>query len=94
MTMSNNNDLQRAGDTNAASGSRGPSAALIVFGLIAVLTLVFFLQNSEPVFIDFLVFEKKTTIRWSILMAIVFGVLLDRLAAVWWRRRRNAKKDD
>jgi hypothetical protein len=41
---------------------------------------MFFLQNSEPVFIDFLVFEKKTTIRWSILMAIVLGVLLDRLA--------------
>lgn len=93
MTMSNDNDFQRAGDTNAASGSKGPSAALIVFGVIAVLAIVFFLQNSEPVFIDFLVFEKKTTIRWSILMAIVLGVLLDRLAAVWWRRRRSKKND-
>jgi uncharacterized integral membrane protein len=93
MTMSNDNDFQRAGDTNAASGSKGPSAALIVFGVIAVLAIVFFLQNSEPVFIDFLVFEKKTTIRWSILMAIVLGVLLDRLATVWWRRRRSKKND-
>jgi uncharacterized integral membrane protein len=92
MTMRNDDSFTGAPDTNAESGRSGPSAALVVFGVIAVLAVIFFLQNSEPTFIDFLVFEKKTTIRWSILMAIVFGVLLDRLFSIWWRRRR--KKND
>ena len=35
---------------------------------------IFFLQNGERTSIDFLFFEKRTTIRWSLLMAIVFGV--------------------
>jgi hypothetical protein len=36
-----------------------------------------------------LIFEKTTTKRFSILMAIVLGVLLDRLFTIWWRRRRK-----
>jgi uncharacterized integral membrane protein len=59
-----------------------------------VLSVIFFLQNSEKVSIDFLVFEKITTIRWSILMAVVLGVLVDRLFSIWWRRRRRKNDDD
>ncbi|MCU1359442.1 MAG: hypothetical protein JWN99_731, partial [Ilumatobacteraceae bacterium] len=53
----------------------------------------FFLQNGERTSIDFLFFEKTTTKRWSILMSIVFGVVLDRLLSFWWRRRKNKKVD-
>ena len=27
--------------------------------------------------------------RWSILMSVVFGVVLDRLFSFWWRRRKR-----
>ena len=92
MNMRNDDSITGAPDTNAESGRSGPSVTLIVFGVIAILAVIFFLQNSERTSIDFLVFEKTTTIRWSIVMAVVFGVLLDRLFTMWWRRRR--KKND
>ena len=60
--------------------------------LLVVLFVVFFLQNSETLTIDFLVFEKKTTIRWSLLVAVVLGILIDRIFTMWWRRR--GKRND
>jgi uncharacterized integral membrane protein len=88
--------LSRSNDTNAASGSKGPSPALIGFGIVAVLAIIFFLQNGEQQSIDFWVFEWETTIRWAILMSIAFGVVLDRLFSFWWRRRgkRKQKQND
>jgi len=94
MTMSNDNDLPRSGDNSAASGASGPSIAFIGLLVVIALAVVFFLQNSEPVYIDFLVFEKRTTLRWSILMAIVLGVLLDRIFAIVWRRRKKNKQNN
>ena len=91
MTMSNDNDLPRSGENSAASGASGPSVALIGLLVVIGLAVVFFFQNSEPVYIDFLVFERRTTIRWSILMAIVLGVLLDRIVTIAWRRRKKKK---
>ena len=89
MNMNNDNDLARSGPHSAESGTRGPSIAFVALAVVVALAAVFFLQNSEPVFIDFLVFEKKTTVRWSILMAILLGVLLDRIFTIAWRRRRK-----
>lgn len=85
-----NDDLTTTnGARTAESGSSGPSVALIAFGIVAILAVVFFLQNGEHTSIDFLVFEKDTTKRWSILMSVVFGVVLDRLFSFWWRRRKR-----
>lgn len=83
----------RANDTNAASGSNGVSPSLIGFGVVAVLAVVFFFQNSERIDVNFWLFDWNTTIRWSLLMAMVLGVLLDRLFGRWWRRR-GRKKDE
>lgn len=91
MTMSNDNDLQRSGDNPTASGTSGPSPALITGLVVTALAVIFFLQNGEWVDIDFWIFEKRTTIRWSILMSIMLGVGLDRLVSIWWRRRRSKK---
>ena len=63
--------------------------ALIGIVLVGVLMVIFFLQNGERTSIDFLVFEKITTIRWSIIVAILLGAALDRVVAVWWRRSRK-----
>lgn len=93
MTTSNDNDLPRSGNNKTASGANGPSVALIVLAVIAALAVIFFLQNSEKVSIDFLVFEKVTTVRWSILMAIVLGILLDRIFTIAWRRRKKKQNE-
>lgn len=83
----NTNEVQRT----ATSGRSGPNVTLIALAVVVVLFVVFFLQNSEHLTIDFLVFEKRTTIRWSLLVAVVLGILFDRAFAIWWRRwrRRN-----
>ncbi len=71
----------------------GPSIILIFFLVLIGLAAVFFLQNSEPVSIDFLVFEKVTTIRWSILMAVALGILIDRAFSIWWHRRGSRRNN-
>ena len=55
---------------------------------------VFFLQNGEEQKIDFLIFEKDTTIRWSLLVAVVLGILVDRIFTMWWRRRRKRNNNE
>ena len=85
-------DSSRDSDNHpvAQEGHRGgPSSALIGIVLVGVLMVIFFLQNGERTSIDFLVFEKITTIRWSIIVAILLGAALDRVVAVWWRRSRK-----
>lgn len=79
------NDDQR----EVAAGRNGPSPTLIGLGVVIALFVVFFLQNSEQLTIDFLFFEKRTTIRWSLLIAVVLGVLVDRIFSIWWRRRKR-----
>ncbi|MGD9998613.1 MAG: hypothetical protein AB7L17_07775 [Ilumatobacteraceae bacterium] len=91
--MNRANDYPDRTQASAASGRNGPNIALIAFAVVAVLAVIFFLQNGERTSIDFLVFEKTTTIRWSLLMAIVFGVVLDRLLGFWWRRRKRRRED-
>ena len=83
----------RNNETTAASGRCGPNLMLIIIGVVVALFVVFFLQNGERTSIDFLVFEKITTIRWSLLMAMVLGVVIDRLFSIWWRRRGKRKND-
>jgi uncharacterized integral membrane protein len=64
---------------------------LIVFGLIAIVTVVFILQNRERREIDFLFFEVRTRVWVGLFIAVILGVVLDRLFQSWWRRRREAK---
>ncbi len=74
---------------DVSKGRSGPSIVFILFLVVVGLAAVFFLQNKEPVSIDFLVFEKVTTIRWSILMAVALGILLDRIFSIWWHHRKK-----
>jgi uncharacterized integral membrane protein len=88
-----NSKFENEEQRQAAAGRNGPSITLIGLGVVIVLFVVFFLQNSEQLSIDFLFFEKRTTIRWSLLIAVVLGVLLDRIFTMWWRRRRKRSND-
>ena len=90
--MSIENENSNEGHRSAASGRDGPNLVLIGLGIVTVLFVIFFLQNSEELSVDFLFFEKKTTIRWSLLVAVLLGVAIDRIFSIWWRRRH--KKDE
>lgn len=87
-----NTKFTNEGQREVAIGRNRPSPTLIGFAVVIVLFVVFFLQNSETLIIDFLVFEKKTTIRWALLVAVVLGFLSDRIFTMWWRRR--SKRND
>ena len=76
-----------------AAGRNGPNPTLIGLAVVVARFVVFFLQNSEHLKIDFLVFEKDTTIRWSLLIAVLLGVLADRIFTMWWRRRRQRRNN-
>ena len=84
-----NPNTPNEGQREVATGRNGPNVTLIGLGIVIVLFVVFFLQNSEQLTIDFLIFEKRTTIRWSLLIAVVLGILVDRIFTMWWRRRRR-----
>jgi uncharacterized integral membrane protein len=77
---------------SAKSGSNGVSPSLIGLLIVAVLAAVFFFQNGDRTDIDLWVFDWNTTVRWSIVVSIFLGVVLDRLFSMWWRRR-GRKKD-
>jgi uncharacterized integral membrane protein len=90
--MENSNLDNPSPGAAAAGGKSGPNVALIGAAVVAALGAIFFFQNGELTTVDFLVFEARTTIRWSILMAVVLGIVLDRLFTMWWRRRAKKSK--
>jgi uncharacterized integral membrane protein len=89
MTMSDENSNASERHPVVAAGRSGPNPVLIGWAVVVVLFVIFFLQNNKHVKIDFLFFEKNTTIRWSLLVAVLLGVAFDRIFTIWWRRRRR-----
>lgn len=74
------------------AGRSGPSVTLIGLLILAALFITFFFQNGNRASIHFLTFNKITTIRWSLLVSVFLGVAIDRIFAIWWRRR--ARRND
>ena len=93
--MANDDELGRSRRdderTQVASGRSGPSVALIASLIIAAYLIAFFFTNSQKTEIDFVFGDTNTTVRWALLMAIVLGILLDRLISMWWRRMRRTR---
>lgn len=75
--------------TKVSNGRRGPSIALIAFLLVAAYGLGFFFRNSMETEVDYVFGEADTTLRWALLLAVVMGIVLDRLVTSWWRRRHR-----
>jgi uncharacterized integral membrane protein len=84
--METNDNQDRGG---AESGRSGPSPALIGFGIVAVVAVIFIIQNSNRVRTNFLFLELNGRLWLTILLAMVLGAVLDRLLQMWWRRRRS-----
>jgi uncharacterized integral membrane protein len=76
-------------DTSASSGQTGPPVKLIVLVVVAILTVVFVFRNGGDQQIDFLFFDVETRTWSALAMALVLGVVLDRLFISWWRRRKR-----
>jgi uncharacterized integral membrane protein len=67
----------------------GVSPALIGLGVVAIVAVIFIVQNSERTNVNFLFFDVNSRVWVALLVAIAIGILLDRLLVYWWRRRRN-----
>lgn len=74
------------------AGRDGPSVWLILFGVVAVATAVFILQNGERVQANVLWFNPEIKLWVAIIASICLGIVLDRLILAWWRRTRS--RDD
>jgi hypothetical protein len=85
--MNDENQGSGEGQRVVASGRNGPNPTLVGLAIVTALSVVFFLQNSDRASIHFLVFKYRTTVRWSIVVAVVLGIALDRIFAIWWHRR-------
>jgi uncharacterized integral membrane protein len=87
-----NNDDRFESSGSVPAGRDGPSVWLIMFGVVAVVTAVFILQNGEEVPANFLWFDADIKLWVAIIASICLGILLDRLILTGWRRRR--RRDD
>lgn len=69
---------------------------LIVAALLAILVLIFIVQNDHPTVIKFLVFEVKMPIGVAILLAAVVGVLIVAVPGTMRiiQLRRSLSKND
>ena len=71
----------------------GMSPALIASAVIAIVVVIFILQNSDRASVEFLFFERRTPVWVAIGIGIVLGVILDRLVTAWWRRTRRRRDE-
>ncbi len=85
-------DPERPGDGDPKQRT-GLSPALIAFGVVAIVAVIFIVQNSERTNVNFLFFDFNSRVWVALILAIAFGVLLDRLLIGWWRRRKNKPSD-
>ena len=74
-----------------SDGHDGPSPKLILAAIVAVIIVIFIVANDKTTTISFWLFKWETTIRWSIFIAILLGIALDRLL-IWGFRRHNEPK--
>jgi uncharacterized integral membrane protein len=80
-------------DRNDGAGRSGPSPALIAAAVIAVVLIIFILQNSNRASVEFLFFERQTPVWVAIGVGILLGVILDRVVTVWGRRSRRHRDE-
>jgi uncharacterized integral membrane protein len=73
----------------------GIGGGTILLGIVAVLLLIFFLQNRDDANIDFLFWEWDVAIAVAIGLAAILGFVLG-WGFAWMRRRarRLARRDD
>lgn len=81
-------DIERSAESG---GMQAPPIKLVALLIVAIVAAIFFFQNGDSVSIEFLWMDVTWPERTVILISIVLGVLLDRLASFFWRRARKKK---
>lgn len=76
---------------SAQSGRSGPSAGLVGAVLFGIIVLIFAIGNGDETRINFLLFKWDTTVRFAILIAVVLGIVLDRMFNFGMKRRKKRK---
>ena len=66
------------------------SPVLVALGIVAIVAVIFIVQNSERANVDFLFLDVSSRVWVALLVAIGFGIVLDRLLMYWWNRRRRS----
>jgi uncharacterized integral membrane protein len=69
------------------------SPFLIGLIVVAVLALIFIVQNSNDAPVTVLFWDFTTSIWVVIVIALVLGMALDRLLQLWMRRRKGRRDD-
>lgn len=84
-----------AGDPLRGSLTSGVWAAIVAFGIVLVLLVVFIAQNTEPVLVRFLGFEGEAPLAVALLIAVAAGLLLTALAGTLrlWQVRRRVRRE-
>jgi uncharacterized integral membrane protein len=83
---------ERGGD-GTESDKKRISPSLIV-GLVAlVLAIIFIAQNTDSHPVTFLFWDGDTSTWVVIVIALILGALIDRVATWAWRRRRAHHND-
>lgn len=93
MSMDDLDGVEEYDPQPGPAGRSGPSIWLILFGLVAIVTAIFILQNGEPVAAEFLWFDRSIRLWVAIVASVGLGILLDRLILTWWRRARKRRND-
>ena len=68
------------------------SPALIISLIIAVLAVIFIIQNARDAQVKFLFWDGTLSLWIVLLLTLIVGVLLDRVVT-WALRRRRARHD-
>ncbi|MBC2959476.1 lipopolysaccharide assembly protein LapA domain-containing protein [Nocardioides deserti] len=94
-TPSSASATSASGDPLRGSLTSGVWAAIVAFGLVLVLLVVFIAQNTEPVLVRFLGFEGETPLAVALLIAVAAGLLLTALAGTLrlWQVRRRVRRE-
>jgi uncharacterized integral membrane protein len=78
-----------AGQGPPAGQPRSYQSRLILFGIIAVASIIFIAQNREEVTIHFLFIDVSSRVWIGFLICLALGALLGALITRWWRRRQE-----
>lgn len=67
-------------------------ARFTTWGVVAVIVLIFLVNNSEPTEVSFVFFKVQLSLWIVLLGMLIIGFGLG-WSASWWRRRRRRKRD-
>ncbi len=76
------------GPAPQAGQPKGYQTRLIIFGVVALASIIFIAQNREKVTIHFLFIEVSARVWIGFLICLALGALLGALIGRWWRRRQ------